>query len=96
MNPNYTYWTMQETDILSKHYPYMSMPALQELLPGRKASSIRRKASQLGLRAYQRTADSLDYIRRNLGRLTQRQMAAELGISPSLMSYRIKRTSIYL
>lgn len=96
MNPNYTPWTMQEIETLSKHYPYMSMTALQELLPGRKATSIYRKANDLGLRAYQRTVDSLDYIRRNLGRLTRRQMADELGISPSLMSYRIKCVSTYL
>lgn len=91
MRTDYTPWTMQEMDILQKHYPYMSVSALQALLPNRNRRSIYRKANCIGLRAYQRTSDCFEYIRRNLGRLTYDQMASDLGVTKQLIAYRVRR-----
>jgi len=89
MRTNYNPWTMQELDTLQRHYPYMRVSAIQEMLPGRNLRSIYAKASAIGLRAYQRTADNFDYIRHNLGTKTYDQMAQELGVSKQLIAYRV-------
>lgn len=91
MRTNYAPWTMQEMNILEKHYPYMNVSALQELLPGRSLRCIYRKASEIGVRAYRRTSDNLEYIRLNLGNKTYVQMAEELGVSKQLIAYRVRR-----
>ena len=91
MRTNYNPWTMQELDTLQRCYPYMSVSALQEKLPGRNLRSIYRKANDIGVKAYRRTADTLEYIRHNLGRKTYVQMAEELGVSKQLIAYRVRR-----
>lgn len=91
MRTNYTPWTMQEQDILQKFYPYMTAAALQDMLPNRNRQSIYRKANQLGIRAYRRTADCIEYLRTNLGHLTYEQMATDLGVSRQLIAYRVRR-----
>lgn len=91
MRTNYTPWTMQEQDILQKFYPYMTAAALQDMLPNRNRQSIYRKANQLGIRAYRRTADFIEYLRTNLGLLTYEQMATDLGVSRQLIAYRVRR-----
>lgn len=47
---NRSRWTQKEIDILCQHYAYMKTECLQELLPGRTATSITSKAKSIGLR----------------------------------------------
>lgn len=91
MRENYTPWTMQELDTLQRCYPYMTVSALQEMLPGRKPRSIYAKANAIGVKAYSRTVDNFEYIRINLGRKSYVQMAEELGVSKQLIAYRVRR-----
>lgn len=84
-------WTAEEVDILCRHYTYMAAVHLQKLLPRHTLRSIYRKAYALGLRAYNKTTDFADYIRKNIGKLTYQQMADELGCTKQTIAYRVNR-----
>lgn len=91
MTTKIVYWTAAEIDILCKHYAYMAAVHIQKLLPRHTLKSIYRKASALGLRAYNRTADFTEYILNNIGRITFTQMAEELGCTKQTISYRVRK-----
>lgn len=86
-----THWTAEEINILCKHYAYMAAAHIQKMLPRHTLSAIYRKAYALGLRAYNRTIDFAEYIRKNFGVLSYQQMADELGCSKQSIAYRVKR-----
>lgn len=83
-------WTLDELEILCKHYSYMAAAHLQKMLPRHTIRAIYRKAHELGLRAYSKSTDYLEYFRSNLGNKSYEQMAAELGCSKQTIAYRIR------
>lgn len=87
---NITAWTAEEINILCKHYAYMAAVHLQKMLPRHTLRAIYKKACALGLRAYNRTIDFADYIRRNFGKMSYQQMADELGCSKQTIAYRVR------
>lgn len=83
-------WTAEELNILCKHYSYMAVCHVQKLLPRHTIRAIYRKAHALGLRAYRKSIDYLDYFRRNYGQKSYTEMAEELGCSKQSIAYRIR------
>ena len=88
-----TLWTNEEMEILAKHYPYMGASHLLAMLPGRSLSSIYKKARYLGIEAYRRKAEFINYLRDNVGQKTCQQMADEVGCSEANIRYRIRTLS---
>ena len=84
------FWTKAEMDIVERHYPYMEVKHLQKMLPGRSLRAIYAKAQSIGVTAYTRTIEHLEYLHANLGRKNYDEMAADLGCSKSAISYRVR------
>ena len=80
-------WTIEELNLLQRHYPYMAVTHLQELLPGRSISSIYKKARYLGVRAYASKDFFITFLRNNKASTTQ-QLAHKAGCSEGAIRYR--------